>query len=407
MRMINLTPHSVVIYAGEEAVITQGPDGPMARCVESREDAGTIEVDGHQVPVSEVDFGEVQDLPEPQEGTVYVVSRATAEARPNRRDLYYPDIQVRDDAGRIIGCRGLAQVPPPLWPPEREAEERLRDALIGLGYLEDAPDTPAGLRLTLTRMRHALGRALQVAPLTEELAALAAVVGEPTEVEEAGVVVVFGSAADPGERRPGDIDVAYTGPRELAEPFVAEWARLHGREGLPVDWHRAQHGPAGDIQLPAPWGQPGHAVVLHDRPGHTAVSWRSVFGLASCIRAHGTDPEHMRQLLGGRSWRLTVVPAPGEAGEWDEYVEGLTALRSATAKHPLAATVLEEFWGPLMQRLLAEDPRPQPSALGELTVGSPMAAGGAIVITLHPDGRVEQPYSARSRGELERLLYAS
>lgn len=407
MRMINLTPHPVVIYAGEEAVINQGPDGPMARCIEAREDAGTVEIAGHQVPVSEVDFEEVENLPEPEEGVVYVVSRATAEARPDRRDLYYPDIQVRDDAGRIIGCRGLAQVPPPLFPPEREAEERLRDALIGLGYLEDAPDTPAGVRLTLTRMRHALGRALQLVPLTEELAALAAVVGEPArdDAEEAGVVVVFGSAADPGTQ-PRDIDVVYTGPRELAEPLVAEWARLHGHEGLPVDWHTARYGPTGDIQLPAPWGQPGHAVVLHDRPEHTPVSWRPVYGLASCIRAHGQDYAPLKRLLSSQPWRLTVVPAPGEDGEWDGYVEGLTALRSATAKHPAGAEVLVDLWGPLMQRLLVEDPQPQPSAHKDLAAGSPMAAGGALVITLQPDGTIVQPHAPRAVGELERLLYA-
>lgn len=42
--------------------------------------------------------------------TLLIVSRLVAEACPERDDLVVPDDTVRDDAGRIIGCRALARV---------------------------------------------------------------------------------------------------------------------------------------------------------------------------------------------------------------------------------------------------------------------------------------------------------
>ena len=111
MKLVNLTPHSLTIYSGDTVIVDQAPDGPMARCAETRTLADPITVDGHEIPVSVVGFGEVTGLPDPQPGVIYVVSRATAEAAPpDRDDVMYPDGQVRDESGRIIGCRGLARV---------------------------------------------------------------------------------------------------------------------------------------------------------------------------------------------------------------------------------------------------------------------------------------------------------
>lgn len=110
MKLINLTPHPVTIYIGDEVVISQQPDGPTARCVETRTAGEPVTVNGHEIPVSAVGFGQVTGLPDPQPGVLYVMSRAAAEAVPHRDDVVYPDGQVRDASGRIIGCRGLARV---------------------------------------------------------------------------------------------------------------------------------------------------------------------------------------------------------------------------------------------------------------------------------------------------------
>lgn len=55
-------------------------------------------------------FGKVENLPEPQEGVVYVVSALVAQAVPDREDVFIPDDTVRDEQGRIIGVRALARV---------------------------------------------------------------------------------------------------------------------------------------------------------------------------------------------------------------------------------------------------------------------------------------------------------
>lgn len=118
MIMINLTPHPVTIFDGDRVIVTQPPDGTMARCTETRAELGTLVIYGNKVPLREVAFGDVEGLPEPADGVVVVVSRAAAEAAaaryPERDDIVYPDGQVRDEQGRIIGCTGLARVPRPL-----------------------------------------------------------------------------------------------------------------------------------------------------------------------------------------------------------------------------------------------------------------------------------------------------
>jgi hypothetical protein len=111
VNLINLTPHPLTLIGHDGTVLlNQPPDGPMARCAEDRRDVGTITLpDGATVPLRTVGFGTVTDLPAPRDGVLYVVSRATAEAAADRDDVVYPDEQVRDDEGRIIGCRALAR----------------------------------------------------------------------------------------------------------------------------------------------------------------------------------------------------------------------------------------------------------------------------------------------------------
>lgn len=111
MQLINLTPHPLTLIGQDGAVLlTQAPDGPMARCAEDRRELGAVTLqDGASVPLRSVGFGAVTGLPAPRDGVLYVVSRATAEAATGRDDVVYPDEQVRDDDGRIIGCRALAR----------------------------------------------------------------------------------------------------------------------------------------------------------------------------------------------------------------------------------------------------------------------------------------------------------
>jgi len=107
MRIVNLTPHSIIFVddAGN-AVLTVEPSGQVARCSVTREKIGDI----NGIPVNKSRFGKVENLPEPEEGTIYIVSALTAQAVPEREDVFITDDAVRDEQGRIIGCRALAHI---------------------------------------------------------------------------------------------------------------------------------------------------------------------------------------------------------------------------------------------------------------------------------------------------------
>jgi hypothetical protein len=112
MKIVNLTPHALnLMPAGPTGpVVTIPPSGQVARCAVDRVQVDTVTVDGVSVPVNQTRFGAVSDLPDPQPGTVYVVSALVAQAATERQDVFIVDDVVRDDQGRIIGARALAHV---------------------------------------------------------------------------------------------------------------------------------------------------------------------------------------------------------------------------------------------------------------------------------------------------------
>jgi len=60
--------------------------------------------------VDRTQFGAVTGLPDPQPDTIFVVSALVAQAVPDRQDVFITDDAVRDDQGRLIGCRALAHI---------------------------------------------------------------------------------------------------------------------------------------------------------------------------------------------------------------------------------------------------------------------------------------------------------
>lgn len=108
-KIINLTPHSVNVIGDDNSVtITIESSGNVARCSQTINIVDTIDLNNVAIPVSSSSYGEVVDLPAPQDGVYYVVSRLVMSACPNRQDLLVPNDLVRDEAGRVIGCRSLA-----------------------------------------------------------------------------------------------------------------------------------------------------------------------------------------------------------------------------------------------------------------------------------------------------------
>jgi len=112
-KLVNLTPHGITVYHDNGNAFYLPQHGYPVRLAEERQTIGTIYTtdkaygDGYDIPVNIVRYGITNDLPEPEDGTLYIVSRPVAEANRGRNDLIVPDDIVRED-GVIIGCRAFA-----------------------------------------------------------------------------------------------------------------------------------------------------------------------------------------------------------------------------------------------------------------------------------------------------------
>jgi hypothetical protein len=120
LKVVNLTDHDIVIL-NEEAFIDRDidptvkakikPSGIVAR-VQSR----THVVDrfiyaGRSIPITQTHYGELYDLPDPQPGVVYVVSKVVAEyVKDTRDDVFITSGLLFGPGKRVIGCRSLAKL---------------------------------------------------------------------------------------------------------------------------------------------------------------------------------------------------------------------------------------------------------------------------------------------------------
>jgi hypothetical protein len=121
MKLINMTPHPVRIYGADTpdrvenpddgVLVTLPPAGQFARLSEAVTGEDTVVTEeGVKIPVSLVSYAEIQGLPEPQEGILWVVPLMTALAATGRTDLLVPYEQVRNQEGTVVGCRRLGRV---------------------------------------------------------------------------------------------------------------------------------------------------------------------------------------------------------------------------------------------------------------------------------------------------------
>ena len=117
MNLINLTPHPVNLLNEQDETILTLPGHPNPpRLKQSDVVTGHFQVFEEQtstvisVPLSSTQFGEIQNLPDEVKGTLLIVSRLVMTACPDRDDLIVPNQPVRDEKGRIVGCRSFAMI---------------------------------------------------------------------------------------------------------------------------------------------------------------------------------------------------------------------------------------------------------------------------------------------------------
>lgn len=123
--LINCTPHAIVVLTencveynsrtrsynlvGEPEVLVEiaPSDLPLPRCTTQEVERDPL----YGIPTFTVEYGEVENLPDPHPGVYFIVSALVANAAraQGRTDLFVPTRMVRNESGQIVGCLGLAR----------------------------------------------------------------------------------------------------------------------------------------------------------------------------------------------------------------------------------------------------------------------------------------------------------
>ena len=105
MKILNYTPHAIVVRLADGTDRAFPPSGVVARVKTT--DVPLEAVDG--IPTVRMTFGEVEGLLPEEEGTICIVSSLVAQAAKDRRDLVAPNTgptAIREN-GQIVAVRGF------------------------------------------------------------------------------------------------------------------------------------------------------------------------------------------------------------------------------------------------------------------------------------------------------------
>ena len=102
LKFVNATPHPIVLNDGR----VFEPSGILPRVSQE-----ISEFDGDLIATQS--FGEVEGLPEPETGVVYIVSAMVLSACKDRTDLVAPatnhELTIRNEKGHIISVPGFVK----------------------------------------------------------------------------------------------------------------------------------------------------------------------------------------------------------------------------------------------------------------------------------------------------------
>lgn len=124
MRLVNLTPHDIAVFSGNGEKVVIPKSGQAVRVTSSAVPISYVLAGSLEIPLVETRFGDIEGLPAPEPGVLYVVSALAAQAAvaQGRVDVVAPDTgpesAVRDENGNIVGVRRFTR---PSGPPGLEA----------------------------------------------------------------------------------------------------------------------------------------------------------------------------------------------------------------------------------------------------------------------------------------------
>lgn len=109
--IFNLTQHVVRIVDVDGNVHDILPSGTVATVSVTMTATQAVTVEGLQFAVNRREFGQVQNLPEQQPGSIYIVSAMVKDRILDRPDVFAPDTgptAIRKD-GQVWGVLGLVK----------------------------------------------------------------------------------------------------------------------------------------------------------------------------------------------------------------------------------------------------------------------------------------------------------
>lgn len=117
MRIRNLTPHAVTLLGVDGTIVAELASEGIASVRPVTTTAPPVALDGGEIPVTHVGFGEVTGLPEPEDGVILFVSALVA-GQARRADVASPGQcptgghkgcpLCRHEDGRVKASHGIA-----------------------------------------------------------------------------------------------------------------------------------------------------------------------------------------------------------------------------------------------------------------------------------------------------------
>jgi|LSQX01.3.fsa_nt_gb hypothetical protein len=108
VKIINLTGHEVKLRTprGAERII---PSHGKLRARYTTREFGNLDTEYGEIPLTKNYYQRVKDIPEPEEGVYYLVSRLFAEIYPERDDFLITNGIIKEGT-MIVACRSLAKI---------------------------------------------------------------------------------------------------------------------------------------------------------------------------------------------------------------------------------------------------------------------------------------------------------
>ncbi len=111
-KVVNATPHPLRVYnetgTRVDLELPRNDADPIARAGERTVRLSDAEISGVRIAIYGTAYVQLTGLREPHDGVTYVVALPPAILATDRDDLLVCGPPVRDDQGRMIGCKGLS-----------------------------------------------------------------------------------------------------------------------------------------------------------------------------------------------------------------------------------------------------------------------------------------------------------